>query len=209
MSGSAISTRHRASYIPSNATFHVRVPPDNTHFNRYAVGIDHGTEHPGAMVLIGITGFGDDQIAWALQEHVASHRENCEWDAIARTHYSGMRGWADPSRPDRIADLRRAGMVMMPADNSVQAGISRVASLMFRRQEEDAPAWARFYVHPQCTHTIAELQSYARTPDPRAPGKYLDDVVKLNDDACDAIRYAIMGEFGPHAGNRRHEVNDA
>lgn len=181
---------------PFDEAFHVAEPPPNVHFHRYAVGVDHGWEHPGAFVLIGITGHGDDAIAWVLDEDVASARPNPEWDRIAHDKYHGLRAWADPSRPDRIADLRRAGLNVQAADNAVEAGIARVASLLFRRTEEDAPDWSRLYIHPKCTHLIGEMKGYRRKADPRAPGKYLDEVVKTNDDAQDALRYVIMGEFG-------------
>lgn len=201
---------------PFDEKFHIAEPPSTMHFNRYAVGVDHGWEHPGAFILIGISGYGDDAIAWVLDEDVASGRTNPEWDAIASTKYYGLRAWADPSRPDRIADLRRAGLNAQKADNAVEAGIQRVASLLFIRSEDtDKEAglggvnrWARLYIHPKCTHLIGEMKKYKRKPDPLNPGKYLDEVIKINDDAQDALRYAIMGEFG-RITSKRTEVNDA
>jgi hypothetical protein len=56
---------------------------------------------------------------------------------------------------------------------------------------------------------IAELKSYRRKPDPLKPGTFLDEVVKTGDDCCDALRYLVIGEFGPYAGSGRHEANDA
>lgn len=196
--------------------FHVKEPPGHIHFNKYILGVDHGWEHPGAFIFIGITGYGKDRIAWVLDEDVASQRENEKWDEIARNKYAGITAFADPSRPDRIASLRTAGLNMRPADNSVEAGIQSVANLMFIRQvdtsetgESDIKRWTRFYVHPECTHLIHELQNYRRKEDKRDPGKFLDEVVKAGDDCCDALRYAIASEFGPYSGSSRYEVNDA
>lgn|SRR5512147_318019 len=189
-------------YAGFDEAFHILEPPTSVHFHRYALGIDHGTEHPGAMVLIGITGYGDNAAAWVLDEDVASHRDNPEWDAIAENKYSRIvqRAWADPSRPDRINDYRRAKLNCHGADNSVQAGIGRVAGLLMKRGldtgDDRATAFSRLYVHPRCVHTIAGFRKYKRKPDPTQPGKFLDDVLKIDDDEMDALRYAIVGEFG-------------
>jgi phage terminase large subunit len=193
-------------------SFHIQEPPSGARFNRYVLGIDHGWEHPGAFILIGVTGYGNDKVCWVLEEEVASHRENEKWDEIASEKYNGMIAFADPSRPDRIASLRRAGLHVQPADNSHEAGIQAIANLMFIRGEDtaedgtgDVKRWSRFYIHPKCQKTIAELKNYRRKPDPLQPGKFLDDVVKTGDDCCDALRYAIISEFGRPA-NRKHEV---
>lgn len=204
-------------YPGFDPAFHVREPPGHMHFHRYVLGVDHGTEHPGAMILVGIAGYGDERIAWVLEEDVASHRDNPIWDQIARTKYAPRvdRAYADPSRPDRIADLRRTGLNMQPADNSVASGIARVASLLMRRGRDtddegtSIKQWARLYVHPKCGNTIAGFRNYKRKPDNSQPGKFLDDVIKLHDDEMDALRYALMGEFGPYAGFGRHVVDDA
>lgn len=197
--------------------FHVREPPGHIHFHRYVLGVDHGTEHPGAMILVGISGYGDSAIAWVLEEDVASHRDNPIWDQIARTKYAprAERAYADPSRPDRIADLRRAGLNMQPADNSVAPGLGRIAGLLMKQGRDldnegrKIKQWARLYVHPKCGNTIAGFLNYKRKPDNANPGKFLDDVIKLHDDEMDALRYALMGEFGPYAGFGRHVVDDA
>jgi hypothetical protein len=189
-------------YSGFDEEFHVRAPSDHIHFHRYVLGVDHGTEHPGAFILIGITGHGDSSVAWVLDEDVASHRDNPEWDKIAKDKYSQMvaRAYADPSRPDRINDLRRAGLNCQGAENSVQAGLGRVAGLLMKRgvdvDENTARTFARLYVHPRCVHTIAGFRNYKRKPDPSGNGRYLDDVLKVNDDEMDALRYAIVGEFG-------------
>jgi hypothetical protein len=193
--------------------FHVREPPSNVRFNRYALGVDHGWEHPGAFIFVGISGHGRDEVAWVLDEEVASQRENEKWDAIARDRFSGIRAWADPSRPDRISSLRRAGLNIQAADNSVEPGIQTIANLMFIRREDSDEygysenAWARLYVSPRCENLIAELGTYKRKADPNRPGKFLDEVVKVGDDCCDALRYALIGEFGaPFQGNYRNEA---
>lgn len=194
---------------PFDETLHVRDPPEGIEFSRVVLGVDHGTEHAGVFVVVGIFGYGEDAIAWVLDEEYASHRSNHEWDSIARTKYAGLRAWADPSRPDRIDDLRCAGLDIRKADNSVQAGIGRVGGLMVPRVDENGNKSCRFHISPKCVNGIRELKTYKRKADPRNPGKFLDEVVKENDDFCDGLRYAIFSEFGPYSYSGRHETPGA
>lgn len=191
---------------PFDEAFHVREPPPNIHFNRYVVGGDHGWNDPGVLLLGGIYGHGDDAGLWILEEHYASERPNNQWDAIVTEHYQGIRGWLDPSRPDRINDYRRAGLNAHGADNSIEAGVSRVADLLVKRYIEglDEP-YARLYVHPRCVNTIREFKSYRRKRDPSNVSGFLEDIEDKNNHAMDSLRYMAIGEFGRPA-NHRHEV---
>jgi hypothetical protein len=105
--------------------------------------------------------------------------------------------------------LRRAGLAIRKADNSVQAGIGRVGGLMVPRVDEHGNKHCRFYISPKCVNGIKELKTYRRKPDPHNPGKFLDEVVKESDDFCDGLRYAIFSEFGPYTYGGRHETPGA
>jgi hypothetical protein len=188
--------------------FHVRTPPDTRLFTRFFVCGDHGTQDPGVILFCGIQGRGNDSILWVLDETYASNKPNHEWDALARERYQGLDGYFDPSRPDRIVDYRRAGIRCKDVDNSIEAGVARVADLLVRRDVEDGDQWSRLYVAPQCANTIWEFTNYKRKRDPRNPEGYLEDIVDKNNHAMDSLRYGAMGEFGPVSfrGNYRNEA---
>ena len=189
--------------------FHVKSPPPHMAFQRRGLGIDHGWEDPGVFLEYGIAGHGNDAILWITNEHYESHRENGEWDNIARTRYYGWKAWADPSRPDRIADLRNAGLSIVGADNSIEAGVARLANLMAKRHEENTPDWTRFYVDPRCVNLIRELKSYRRKPDPNDRGRFLEAIEDKNNHAIDCARYIAISEFGPYSNTGRSETPDA
>ena len=187
---------------PFEEDFHVRAPDENVRFLRFAIGGDHGWNDPGVLLFGGIAGHGNDSIIWILEEHYASERPNHEWDAIVTERYHGVRGWLDPSRPDRINDYRRAGLDARPADNSIEAGVARIAELLFRRKVEDGEDYARLYIHPRCVNTIREFKSYRRKQDPQNKDRYLEDIVDKNNHAMDALRYMVVGEFGRSLSRR-------
>lgn len=189
--------------------FHVKEPPPGISFQRRGLGIDHGWEDPGVFLEYGIIGHGEDAILWINNEHYHQHKPNHEWDELARSSYYGWKAWADRSRPDRIADLRRAGLEIVGAENSIEAGIARLAQLMAIRHEEELPDWSRFYVNPRCVNLIRELKSYRRKQDPHETGKFLEAIEDRNNHAIDCARYIAISEFGPYAGSQRTETPDA
>ena len=193
---------------PFEESFHVRAPDENVRFHRYAIGGDHGWNDPGVLLFGGVAGHGEDSLIWILEEHYASERPNHEWDAIVAERYQGIRGWMDPSRPDRINDYRRAGLNAVGADNSIPAGVARVAELLFRRKLEEGDDYARLYIHPRCVNTIREFKSYRRKRDPHNANAFLEDIEDRNNHALDSLRYMVIGEFG-RSLSRRGLVSDA
>jgi hypothetical protein len=196
---------------PFDEDFHVRLPPDIRHFQRFAVGVDHGWNDPGCILFCGVQGRGDDATLWILDEVYQSETPNYVWDSIVRERYQGVTGYPDPSRPDRIHDLRRAGLKCVEVDNSIEAGVARVADLLFIKSRDagndTVERWARLYVAPHCVNVIREFKSYRRKPDNKNPGRFLEDIEDKNNHSLDCCRYVSMGEFGPVSsrGNHRHE----
>lgn len=188
--------------------FHVQEPPPLNQLHDFGLGIDHGWQDPGVFLLCAIQGKGEDSVLWWLDEEYASERPNSEWDAIARTRFRGLDAFPDPSRPDRILDLRRAGLKCHEVDNSIEPGIARLANLMARRKWENGPDTTRFRVSPRCVNGIRELKSYRRKKDPQDAGRFLEQIVDKNNHLIDAGRYYAMGKFGPlpSFGNYRNET---
>lgn len=96
----------------------------------------------------------------------------------------------DPSAASFIAVLRRRKRyAVRPADNSVADGIRETATAMRNGYVK---------ISPDCTNLIHELQGYAW--DEKA-GE--DRPVKVDDHACDAMRYAVKTL---HMARRREDV---
>lgn len=196
--------------LPFDEDFHVREIPEHAMRGaRVVVGCDHGWVDPGSLIEYALVGHGRDAILWAVREHYASERPNQEWDAIVHKHYQGTRIWADPSRPDRIADYRKAGANCQGANNEIEAGIARLVQLMSKREDEDGVTRCQFYVSRNCPNLIREMGCYRRKRDPNNPDGYLEQIVDKDNHAIDPTRYVAIMEFGPYSGTGRHETPDA
>lgn len=191
---------------PFDEAFHVRTPPPLNQFREFIVGVDHGWNDAGVMVLIGIQGHGNDAVAWALKERYESGVLPEEWDRRAREWSFAQTFWCDRSRPDRIQELRRrAGVNAQPAENAILPGVSRMMDLLAKREPIGDLPWCRFYVSPECINGIREFNSYKRKKDPHIPDAYLETPEDKNNHWLDAARYAITGRFGL-AGSERSVV---
>lgn len=185
--------------------FHVRSPPENQAWTDILIGCDHGWEHPGVMLLIGVAGKGADAQAWVLRELYAQRQSDTWWKDKLREWvgwYPRHLFYGDPSQPRTLdAYKHECKARVRDTDNSVEEGIRAVADRLVTR-ERDGQEYARLYVDPCCVNTIREFGLYRRKRDPRNSDAYLDDVEKRNDDAMDALRYAIFNFFGPAPGGR-------
>ena len=190
---------------PFDASFHVREPPPDVGvFREFLVGVDHGWVDAGVMLRIGIQGHGRDATAWVLEEHYESEVPNHIWDQRAAV-WNYAKFWPDPSRPDRINDLKRVGCHCGDTDNDIHGGVARVADLLFRRQSESGDDWARLYVAPGCVNTIREFGLYRRKK--RPDGTFHEDPEDKNNHAMDALRYAMVGRFGKPGMGKREELD--
>lgn len=183
---------------PFEEEFHVRTPPPYHAFRKFIVGVDHGQSDPGVMLLLGIQGHGNDAVVWVLKEWYETHVANSEWDRRAREWSFAEAFHCDPSRPDRIDDMRRnAGVNSIKADNNILGGIARVSDLMFKREVGlDGNPWARMFFSPEVPNTIREVNNYRRKRDPHNADQFLESPIGKDDHALDALRYACVGEFG-------------
>lgn len=183
---------------PFDEDFHIQEPPPLGAFREFVVGVDHGWADPGVMLLVGIQGHGQDATAWVLAEHYETECPNGTWDQRARDWQFAKEFHCDPSRPDRITELRKAGANAIKADNNHLGGISRVADMLFKRSptSEGGVDWSRLYVSRHCTNTIREFTTYRRKRDPQRPDGFLEEPEGRNDHAMDALRYALVGRFG-------------
>lgn len=178
---------------PFDETFHVRQPPPLSSFREFIVGQDHGWVDAAVLLLGGIQGHGNDATLWILNEWYESECPNHIWNERA-IEWRFAKFWPDPSRPDRINDLRSAGLSVGETDNDIAGGISRVADLLFIRPLESDERYARLYVAPGCLNTIREFGLYRRKKNP--DGTFSETPEDKNNHAMDALRYMAVGRFG-------------
>jgi len=178
---------------PFEEAFHVREPPPLSSFREFLVGMDHGWVDPGVLLLGGVQGHGADATLWLLNEWHESECPNHIWNDRAKA-WDFAKFWPDPSRPDRINDLRSAGLKVGETDNDIPGGISRVADLLFARDVENGERYARLYVSPSCVNTIREFGLYRRKKLP--DGTFDETPEDKNNHTMDALRYMAVGRFG-------------
>ena len=108
--------------------------------------------------------------------------------------YSVKNLYIDPSAEAFQLELRRRGLHVVHANNSVEDGISIMTSEMKK---------GNLYVCQECTNTIREIQSYVW--DSKAADKGYDEPLKKDDHAVDALRYAIashkVSTYEPYTHN--------
>lgn len=185
-------------------SFHVRVHDPRTIWSEILVGVDHGYEDPGALVVIGVAGGGREATCHIIEEFYEQHKTESWWIERAkeiRARYPRAKWYADPSRPDRIRGLKEGAHVeFVQAKNAIEDGIAAVADRLVQRVDPNDRTgrrrFSRLYVHPRCAHTIAEFRTYRRKRDPRDPERVLDAPEDRNNHAMDALRYPIFTRFG-------------
>lgn len=196
---------------PFDENFHVigardcplqQEPPARS-FAEFHVGMDHGWVDPGVLIRFGISGHGEDATLVALEESYESEVPNHVWNERAGL-WRDAKFWPDPSRPDRINDLRSMGLSVGETDNDILAGVARLANLMFIRTSESGERWARFYVSPKCRNLIRELGLYRRKKLP--DGTFDETPEDRHNHAADGTRYVAVGRFG-RMPNVRHTTS--
>lgn len=137
-------------------------------------GLDFGYTHPAALVKV--THYEGSNYA----EEMLYESSLTNPSLIARVKELVPRGapvYADCAEPKTIEELYKAGINVLPSDKDVWAGIVGVKSYPL-------------YVKHGSSNLIRELQSYKWKKDKK--DNVLEEPVKMNDDACDALRYAIF-----------------
>jgi PBSX family phage terminase large subunit len=156
-----------------------------TQFARVIGGVDWGFNNPGVILLIGIT--ADDRI-YVIHEEYVRRRAIDEWKDVA-VQLRNLRAVAhfvcDPSEPEFIAALRSAGLRAFPANNAVTVGIQAVK----RRLANRADGVPGLLLYPGAVNTMGEFEQYRWMSRGETP---MDEPVKANDHAMDALRYAIV-----------------
>ena len=138
-------------------------------------GLDWGGSAPTAIVVCRQSGEEWYVVDEFYETRVVNETIVAELD---RMHERYGRGpiYCDTNEPRAIDQLGREGFDAREADKSVETGIRHIDSLR-----------DRLFVAENCQHTVDEFNTYQYKD-----GGDSDDVLKENDHAMDALRYALF-----------------
>ena len=158
-------------------------------WKRVVAGIDWGFVHAFAAEVVGQSGTG----RLAVIDEVYERGETIDRIIPVLRFLMDRHGvttfYADPSEPAYIVQCQRAGIPIEPAQNDVGPGIGAVTKAI-----ADG-----LTVAPSCSGLLGELPGYTWAPN-RAGG-FHEKPIDQNDDACDALRYAVVGITGALSEN--------
>lgn len=168
------------------------LPPGFKRRAQRYVAIDFGTQN--AMVYLDC--WDDGETVWILDEYYydgrkkGKQKENSEYaDDFQKFVGSEYPRFViiDPSAASFKTTLRNRGFRIKDADNEVLEGIRMVSTLMAQR---------KLRVHRQkCPNLLNEIGGYVW--DEKAALRGVEQPVKQNDHACDALRYFVKTIISP------------
>lgn len=147
---------------------------------RVIYGVDIGWVHPSAVVVILEYG---EKFYIVDEFYKIECDDDCLISAVKRLQEKWGEGrcYVDSAVPRVIKGMRNAGISTYLADKKVMDGL-RVVRTLFDT--------GKLFIHEGCINTITEMQGYMwKDGDEEKPEK-------INDHACDATRYALMGATG-------------
>lgn len=154
--------------------------PDDWKPSQWWGGIDWGYANPAAFVLVGRDHTGRDVVMDEWYQSGAHHEEIFQGvQATILRNGIGVNDvgiYADPAQPASIDTMRQMGLRVHEANNKVAQGIARVQHYL-----SDG-----LLVHTRCVHLLRECDTYSYR-------EGTDDPEKVDDHACDALRYCCMG----------------
>lgn len=161
----------------------------------WIAGIDYGTDHAFACVLIRVSKLPERGVQmWVEKEYFWDSKKQGRTKSPSEyaqdvkkflEDYSLRSVYIDPSAAMFSAELRKYGIHTVGADNNVEQGI---LSLI------DVFSTGMLLINPSCVNLVREIQGYVW--DPKKSKLGYDEPLKVHDDAIDALRYAIRSYRG-------------
>lgn len=145
-------------------------------------GVDFGYTNPSAVLEIVVD---NDDSYWVKSEWYKTAKTNPEIIDYTRSLRPRI-VYPDPAEPDRIEEMRRAGLNTREVNKDIPKGIDSVREL-FKQ--------GRIKIHKDCKNLIRELETYVY-PDKKDMHNPDERPVKENDHALDALRYALFMHSG-------------
>ncbi|WP_213816194.1 PBSX family phage terminase large subunit [Glaciihabitans sp. dw_435] len=169
-----------------------------------AVGMDYGTSNPTAALLLGISAELDQYNRPAPRLYLIDEyyfNSKVEQRQLPPSEQAReLKAWIeadhlppnsprltprfiilDPSAAPLRTELAQQGVMTTQADNEVLYGVRTMASLIYEK---------KLITTTRCKNFIREAPGYSW--DPKATLLGADKPMKVNDHACDAVRYAVI-----------------
>lgn len=157
---------------------------DYSAFDRMVLGVDYGSNHPTAIVLVGVDDSTNTYIVvdeWKLKGTAPSEivfRIKRIIDDVDSQGGEIKHIFIDPSAVAIKDELTKNRISYIHANNRHLDGIGCINSKLYNKQ---------LYIMDNCEGLINEIYGYVYKDN--NTGK--DEVVKVDDDLCDAMRYAV------------------
>lgn len=157
-----------------------RVEPITEQPQWHCAGLDFGYNNPSAMVYIQQRADGYN-VHEVLYQSGMTNTDLIAW--LRQYHPRNLLIYADSAEPQRIEEIRQAGFLITGANKSVKDGI-------------DFCKAQTLLISPQSDNLLKEIRGYKWKE--LKGGGAIDEPVKANDHAIDAMRYAMRTHFGMH-----------
>ena len=140
-------------------------------------GIDIGWEHPSSIIVIQQQG----DIFYVVDEFYEQHTNDIDIASELKRMWAQWgpgQAFVDPSVPRTITYLNGAGLSAVGANNKVFDGLRTVRALLDT---------GKLFISTKCINLIREMDEYVWKDGAK------ETPIEINDDACDSLRYGIMG----------------
>jgi len=142
-------------------------------YDEIVYGLDFGYINPTCLVEVRIK----ENEVWARELVYQSHLTNSDLIELMKSKVDKRKAiYADSAEPQRIEEIYQAGFNIYPAEKSVKFGIDKVKQY-------------KLHILEDSINLIKEIRSYKWKEDKE--GRILEEPVKFNDHAMDAMRYAL------------------
>ncbi len=163
----------------------VRVEPGP--WKTVVAGVDWGFVHAFACEVIGQSGSGRLAVIDEAYHRGATMRELIPALQFMQERHGVTTFYADPSEPAYIQECRNAGLPMKEARNDVLPGLNSVTDAIAKGMT----------VAPSCAGLLGEIPGYTWQTSRLG---LTEKPIEVNDDACDALRYAVFSLTAPRGG---------
>lgn len=188
-------------YKEFNRAFHVVKEFPHNVIDKFA-GIDFGYTNPTAIVVVHKD---NDGRFWVTNEWYKTEKTNQEVIEYVKT-LDANSYYPDPAEPDRIEEMKRAGLNVKEVNKDVEKGIDSVRNLLKTR---------KLFIHESCKNLIWEIENY-QYKERKAGINTPEEPLKENDHLLDALRYSLFMQTGVvrpniinrHLFNSRRHITD-
>lgn len=144
--------------------------------------VDWGFTNPAGILIIKIKD-GKYYVVDEWKESQKSTGEIIQKCGEFNKDYAIQVWYPDPAEPDRLEEMRKAGLYCGEVNKHIPTGISKVAEKLKEH---------KLFILDSCQELLDEISQYRYDiPKEKRDGKEIP--LKLNDHLCDCLRYGIIG----------------